>query len=202
MVRILLAGLAGAVTLFVFGMLSWMVLPLHMMATHHAADEDIFIAALDAQLDETGVYFAPNFPEDPNDKAGLDVMIEKHERGPVATVFYRAEGAPVMPPSMMGLGFLLQFLSASLAALLLSRSAHCLSTFGKRLLFVTLLGVFVTLQSDLQMLVWMYSPTDWTIAMVFDMVVGWFFAGLVIAAIVKPRGNLAVEENAKMLRPV
>ncbi len=55
-----------------------------------------------------------------------------------------------------------------------------------RVLFVTLLGIFGFATVSVPYWNWYGFPTDFTLAEAIDHVVGWFLAGLVLAAIVRP----------------
>ena len=53
------------------------------------------------------------------------------------------------------------------------------------------LGIFVALVGHASYWNWMRFPTDYTIAFIVDVIVGWTLAGLAIAAIVRPEAKAA-----------
>lgn len=200
--RILLASLLSGILLFVWGMLSWMVLPLHDGTVRPLPDAQAVVDALETQSLEEGLYAYPAFPEvssetEPGMAAAMEAFEKKHRAGPLFSVIYRREGGPAMPPEMMLTGFLINVLSSFVAASLLSMAIRngARFTYFQRVRFVGLLGVFAAIVSFLALKNWMYFPTDFTRAMMLDLLLAWIIGGLVIAALIKPVKTLAVSEG-------
>ena len=102
--------------------------------------------------------------------------------------------------SVLAGGFVIDLLAALLAACLLSSvSIDAGRSYARRVGFVIGLGIFVALIGHASYWNWMHFPTHYTIAFVIDVVIGWTLAGLVIAAIVRPREatNAAVAERPR-----
>lgn len=114
----------------------------------------------------------------------------KIQQGPTGILVIHPEGAEAMSPKQLGTELATNVVSALLAAWLLSKVA---SGFTGRVLFVTLLGVFGFITISVPYWNWYGFPTDFTTAEGIDQVVGWFLAGLVLAAIVRPIGSKPVE---------
>jgi hypothetical protein len=91
-----------------------------------------------------------------------------------------------MGVGVMVSGFVIDLLSALLAAALLSCAAGgCCDTYFKRVGFVASLGVFLGLMAHGTYWNWMNFPADYTLLFIVDVVIGWTLVGLAIAGVVK-----------------
>lgn len=186
MVRIVASGLAGGLVYYVWGMLSWMVLPLHVSSMGTMPDEAAVTAALTAQGLESGVYAVPWTDDEDAWSDPESQWTKRHLAGPLYTVFYHRGGGPPMDPKAMIGGLVVDLLGALVAAALLAAALPRCPAFWHRLLFVTGLGAFVAIIAHLGYWNWMHFSTAWTLGFVVDSVVGWALAGAVMAAILKP----------------
>lgn len=191
--RIILASLLSGIILFVWGMLSWMVLPIHDGTVRPLPDAQAVIDVLKKQNLEDGYYLYPAFPDGssgpgPEMEAAMQEFEKKHQAGPIFSVIYKSQGMPSMPPEMMIAGLLINMLSSFIAATLLSMAVKngAMFTYFQRFRFVALIGVFAAIVSFLNLKNWMYFPTDFTRAMMLDLLLTWIIGGLVIAALIKP----------------
>src|SRR5262245_23790751 len=104
--KVLGAGLAGGIALFTWGIVSWMVLPLHAASVRALPGEDRVVEALRDTGTEPGLYLVPGDPS---------------KRGPRALVAYDPAGSP--PNRMfrtMILALAASVLAATFSAFLLS----------------------------------------------------------------------------------
>lgn len=185
MKRIILAALLGALVYYIWQMLGWLAFPLHGPTVHALPNEDSVRDALIAQDLQTGLYVVPfGTNEDMANKESE--FYKRHEAGPNVNIFYNQHGHTPMPPSMMAIGFATDFAAAAIVALLLSCVGSCCAGFWKRVGFVTAFGVFLALTAHVAFWNWMRFPTDFVVAFIIDAVVGWFLAGIPIAAIIRP----------------
>lgn len=187
MSRIFLAGLAGAVVYYVWGMACWMALPIHTPTIRAIPNEAAATELLTGQSLETGVYTAPfATPEEMAD--ANSPFFTKHRQGPIYSIYYQAEGMEPMGPGTLAAGFVIDLFAALIASCMLYSAAGgcCCQGYWARVGFISGFGVFVALIGHVSYMNWMYFPLDYTIGFVIDVVVGWFLAGLAIAAIVKP----------------
>jgi len=187
MARIIAAGVVGAVVYYVWGMLAWMAVPLHTPTLNALPAEQAIVDALKAQSLESGVYVTP-FAADPADMGDPESeFMQKHNAGPIFSIYYQKEGAVPMNAGVLGIGFVIDLLGAMLAACLLSSIGPCGRNYWCRFGFVAGLGIFVALVGHLSYWNWMHFPLGYTMAFVIDVTVGWSLAGLAIAAIVRPQ---------------
>lgn len=202
MSRIILAGLVGAVIYFVWGLAAWMVLPVHSNSIGGLPDQDAIATALQGQDLQTGVFVIPwsDVASDWQDPASE--FVQKHQAGPLATIYYTPVGSEPMPASMMVGGFVIDLLAALLAACLLSATLASQPSYVRRVGFVVGLGMIVALVAHAGYWNWMRFPLDYTVAFVVDVVVGWALAGLAIAAIMRPQPRAeTAPASARQSRP-
>jgi hypothetical protein len=86
---------------------------------------------------------------------------------------------------MFVLSFLMNAVSALVAAAMLAQARQTLRAYWQRVLFVAALGLFVGAMVHGPYWNWMHFPADVSLVMFADHLVGCLLAGLAIAAIVK-----------------
>jgi len=198
MARIITAGVAGAVVYFIWGMLTWIAIPLHGPTIKALPAEQGIVDALKAQKLESGVYVAPYAAEPADMSDPKSTFMKNHVAGPIFSIYYQEKGTAPMNPGMLAGGFVLNLLAAILAACLLSSVGPCAQNYWCRVGFVTGLGIFVALVAHLNYWNWMYFPLGYTVAFVVDVTVGWSLAGLAIAAFVQPATNVSNPTNVDL----
>lgn len=187
MKNILLAGLLGALVAFIWGAISWIVLPWHLMTLEKMPNEEAVVAVMKTNLDRTAVYMFPGHDESvKNDPAAMEAFSAAQKTGPNGLLFYRADGIDPMDPKQYIFGYLIAFIAASLAAMLLQLGINTLPRFSQRWMFVALLGLFASVVSHLSQWNWLAVPTDYTIVNMADLTVTWLLVGLVLAWRIRP----------------
>lgn len=183
MSKVVLGGLLAGIVVFFWGAFAHMVLPLGRVGVHMIPDEEPVIGAMRDTIREPGFYFFPG--KDMSRQASESeeqVWQAKVKQGPVGVIIVRPSGGEAMSPRQLGTELATNVVSALLAGLLLT---FIRSGYWGRVLFVTLLGVFGFLTISVPYWNWYGFPADFTVAEAIDQVVGWFLAGLVLAAIVR-----------------
>ena len=184
MQKIILSAVLGGLTLFVWGMLSWIILPFHSATMKDMPNEQAIVDALRANLTEPGIYVYPGMSDYETDK---QVWTAKYKRGPIIPMLvYYPHGIEPMELTMHLKGLCIYILAAGLSALMLAMVVSAVPSYGRRILMGTMLGVFAALVSHFML--WNYAmiPAGFTLAMSLDLVVGWTLAGAVIGKIIKP----------------
>jgi hypothetical protein len=192
MKRLLIAGLAGGIILFVWEAAAWLALPIHTPSLYSMAHEDTVIASMKTGMDRKGVYLFPAMPKTGQGDAALqaaasDAWTRKYQAGPTGMVIYDPAGSSPMMPLQMVIGLITNVLAAMLAAWLLSRSTAVNASYLSRVAFCGALGIFASLVSHVISWNWMNYPADYTTGLIADTVIGWVLAGLGIATVVKRR---------------
>lgn len=187
----------GAVVLFLWGFVYWVHLSGALVPYKHMTDEAAVVEVLQENLTETGIYLFPMPEHDPDPnatadekKAANEAYAERHREGPLGAVSYLVEGREVMPPSKLAKGFVINFASALIASIMLC-CACGRRGYAARVAFVFGLGLFVAVSVHLIARNYLFDPLDFTLLKIGDSIVGWLLAGLVIAAVVKPRAETA-----------
>ncbi len=98
-------------------------------------------------------------------------------------LIYSPTGKEPMPPSTLLIELFTDIVAAFIAAFLLGKMS---GTFRSRVTAVMLMGLFAWVAISWPYWNWYEFPASFTIAEGIDQVVGWLFAGLAMAKIMKP----------------
>ena len=175
----------GGIILFVWSFLAWVVLPLHTSTLHPIPNEDAVVSALQPALPAKGVYPLRANPGMSADKATQEAWLAKMAQGPTGLIIYDPGGVDPMMAGQMGIGFVIDILSALVVSWLLTRSTAFSAPYIARVMFCGMFAIFATVFDYLTMWNWMGYPADFTSALIVDALIAWLLAGLGIAAIVK-----------------
>jgi hypothetical protein len=183
--RVVLGALLAAVVVFFWGAAAHMVLPLGTMGIRQIPDEDGMLAAFRGSITTPGFYFFPGMDHSkPASSSEVEAVVAKIKQGPTGIlVIHTITGGEAMSPRQLGTELATNVVSALVAAWLLT---NVVSGYARRVFFVTLLGVFGFVTVNVPYWNWYGFPTDFTSAQAIEHIVGWFLAGLVLAAIVRP----------------
>ncbi len=169
--RILIAGVLGGIAMFVWASLAHLVLPLGTMGISTLPNEPAAVQALHAAVGEkSGLFLFPS-----TDAKG----------GPSGFLAYSAGNVMAMTPSTLGEEVALEVIQSLIAAGLVAMAA--VTAYWRRVGFVALVGVAASLCTSGSYWVWYRFPTDYTLGYMFTDILRYVAAGLVIAALVRPR---------------
>ncbi len=162
----LLSGAAGLV-LFVWGFVSWVVLPWHMMVVNKFTNEAAISQALKENSPQRGVYYLPYSEKDhgPN-QVGAFVNV-------------LPEGTEMNMGKQMATGVVIQIVSAFLVLMLLSQTSGL--TFWGKVGFFALVGLIIGFVSHAPYWNWFGFPTPYIVVTILDILIGWTLAGLAVA---------------------
>lgn len=180
MLRSILAILAAAILNFIYGWISWGMLPWHQPKPFE--NEDAVVKAIRANTSEHAIYSYPDWSEMQNagDKEGQEAYLKKWSDGPAIYAMVRpGKREDASMGTGMFSGFLVSILASSILFLLILKSGH--STFRDRVLVAFLAGVFLGVVSALYPWNWLEYPGMATIASLCDGIIPWTLAGVVIA---------------------
>jgi hypothetical protein len=188
--RVLLGGIVGGFIIFAWGALTHMALPLGAMGFHLMSNEDAVIGALRDNIKEGGVYLFPGMDmhKAPTDSE-RSAWEAKLKQGPSGFLVMHPEPREAMTPRQLGTELGTDIVGALLAACALTQVR---SGYGRRLLVVVLMGLFGFVTTSIPYWNWYGFPIEFTASKAMDLIGGWLLAGLVLAAIVRPR---PVKEN-------
>jgi hypothetical protein len=193
MFKVVGGALLAAVVLMVWGAVFWMVLPFHHFVLKPLPGGDAVVKAMKENIPETGVYLYPwcdgtcDGTASESQRAAVEErLMKQHREGPLVKVVYHKEGLDPMQPATFVNGFLHHFLSALLAGGLLTLALPSLKSYGSRVAFVFLLGVFAAVAVNLTEAIWLHQPWAYTLFYVSMYVSNWLLAGLAMALVIKP----------------
>ena len=182
---LLLGGVLGGLAVFIWGVVSWMVLPWHAATLLRFQDEAVVTDTLSTQAPVSGVYLLPNVHADagtaPPDAAQklLQQASARLEQGSRAFVAFKRDGMNAGIPLQFAEGIALQIGLAVLVSWLLQQTQGL--RYLRRVFFVTVVGMVIALASHLPNLIWWQFSLSYTLVQMADALIGWFIAGIVIA---------------------
>ncbi len=186
--RIILAALFSAIAMFFWGFVFWSVsgAAYQMMSPLPEKAEADIAAVLRRDKVPSGVYVYP-MPAEAEDAELAKELAELHEAGPRFQLAHKLEGAPMMAPGVMAMGFGHMFVIALLASLVTAFSLPALGTFGRRFGFVLLVALVGVLWSHPGDVIWWYhSPAYCLGQIVYGGVSGLLLAAVVAGIVRRP----------------
>ncbi len=193
----LLAAVLGGLAFFFWSYVAHDVLPLGKAGIKEVPNEQAVLAAMKANMPENGLYFIPGLgmPENATraqQSAAMEARMRKVETGPSGLLVYH----PSLQFSFgkaLGVELGTNILQVLLAVILLGQTN--LVSFTARWRFLTLAGVLAAISTNISYWNWYGFPGNYTVAYICTVAMGFVFAGLVAAAIVKP-GTAATTARA------
>jgi hypothetical protein len=181
--RILIAGILGAIAMFVWMSIAHLATPLATIGFSQVHHEDQLMSAMRSAVDnKQGLFFYPWMnPKDPN---AMKAQAEKLKTEPHGLLIYNPAGAD-MSPGMLIAEFVKEAAISLISAFLLAQAM--LAGYFARVGFVALIGLAAALTTNVSYLVWYGFPASYTLAYGFIDFFGYVVAGLVIAAILRPK---------------
>jgi hypothetical protein len=154
--RVFFASALAALVQFLWGALFWVGLPISNLAYTESPNPERLTELLRSELPSSGTYLLP-----PNELRDRDFAAWSrwHERGPRATLFYRAEGAASTPASEFALGYVQMLAGILVVALLLHFFAAGVEPYWGRVAFVA--GVFLAAAILVDLAAPIWAHLDW-----------------------------------------
>ncbi len=178
MKKFLLAPFLAALAMFFWGFLYYGLSGIPYKTLGTAGDVG---PALSQLFPADGTYLVP----DP--RGTPEVMAEQTKRGLFATVHIKKSGVTDMDPAMLGKGFVLEFVSCLLLAVLLSMSNFNQNTYACRLILCVLVGTLATLFANGGQAIWWLQQWGWHLMTMLHDIVAFTLAGTVLAFFHKPK---------------
>ena len=181
MARILTASIFAAIVLFGWSMVSWMVLPWHTQTLHAFKDQQAVAKVIKDNVDKSGMYLLPSMQHNPaNSQAETGLDLKK--TGPVVFTSVYLNGMGSMQPYLIK-WFFIELLAAFFVGCLLSTT--CNLGYFYRVGFVMCFAVAASITGPLANWNWWHFEKMYTLVSMGDLIAGWYFAGLVLAAFIK-----------------
>jgi len=189
--KLLFAALLGALAMFTWEFVAHMFTPLGEAGMNYMPKPEAVSSALDSAIGaKPGMYMFPT--------GGLTVessveektkamarMMEEMKTRPSGLLIYKPAGAVFNFGKSLAVQFITDFVKAFIAVWLLAQTR--LTTFGSRVGFVAVAGVLSAIVTNIPYWNWYSLDGTFTMSQIVTEIVGFFCAGLVIAAVFKPR---------------
>ena len=179
----LIAGIVlASVVLYAWGFVYWGLGPYRTQIWKASVNEVDARSALRKHFPGNGTYYVPGFTQE---QGTID---RSFAEGPVAFVHMLAvNGRPMVEPSIMVQGFLLNLVIVILITVILRQIASAFPRFRDRAKLVVLIGLTAAVAIDGGEVVWWQMPAPWKVYQgVYDFSV-WLIAGLIMANFVDAR---------------
>jgi len=181
--RILIAGVLGAIGMFIWLSIAHMATPLAMMGVSHFNHEQPVMDAVRTDLGSRSGFYLYPWNEDMSADA-MKAHQTKLDANGMGLLVYRAPGTV---SASMGKQLVFEFLNelvqSLIAAWLLAQAA--IAGYARRVVFVTAIGVAAGIATNISYEVWYGFPASYTNANIIMTVVGYLVAGLVIAGVLR-----------------
>jgi len=182
--RIILAGIAGAIAMFVWTSIAHVATPLARIGISQIPNEQPVLDAMHSSIGaKPGLYFFPWV--DPKDPNMMKLEAERMKTNPSGILIYTPAGASGEMTGELISEFVKEFATALIAAWLLSMTV--LSSYVGRVGFVAAVGAAAALTTNFSYWIWYKFPLSYTLSYGFIDFVAYVAAGLAIAAVLKPR---------------
>lgn len=192
MKKIFIGSLVGAVILFFWSFLAWVVLPIHLHTYTYTPAQDSIMKMLNDNLPESGVYGMP-MADNRNIQAfdakyheASERMMKEYAGKPMASVYFLKEGYNTSK-SVFFKGFFFNLLATLAACILLAPAFAISNSFFARWWLALVAGLFLNACGPLIQYNWMGIPWNFTMDMVVDNFLNWGITGLWLAYYFKPK---------------
>lgn len=180
MKKAILCGIVGGIVVFIWGMVSWKMLPWHVRSLHQFKNEAQVYEAIKKNAPVSGIYVLPNM-------YGASAAQESHQKmlakGPVMFASVLVEGAGHLSVMPFVIALATQIVGAILIMWMLMQTK--LNSFRKKVGFVVLVGFLVGLLGVLPAWNWWGFSGAYVLSCFGDLIIGWGLAGLAMVKLMK-----------------
>ena len=191
MLKKILAAILGGLTFFAWSSVAHIFTGLGETGIQEIPNEQVVVSALKANVPGPGLYAFPGFGLPPtashSEKMKAmqgEAMQAKMKAGPTGILVYRAGGMDGIALRPMLTELFTNIVQIFLAVLLLGQTR--IVNFVGRWRFITIAGLLAAISTNISYWNWFGFPGNYTVAYIAMIAMGFVFAGLVAAAIVKP----------------
>jgi hypothetical protein len=184
--RIILAGVLGAIAMFIWTAIAHMALPLGEAGIGEIPNDEALLKAMESSAGaKAGLYIFPGMGLGPDAthtqrSAAMKDYEAKLAKNPSGLLRYHPAGSrPMVMAKYLTIEFATELLEALLMVFLLAQTR--IITFGGRVGFVTVAGILAAVATNVSYWNWWGFPTVYTASYMFIEIVGFFLVGLVAA---------------------
>jgi hypothetical protein len=187
--KILLAGILGAIAMFIWTAIAHMALPLGEAGIAEIPNESAVLSTMQSNIgDQTGLYIFPgpglgkNATRREKEEA-MKHMGEKIATNPSGILMYHPPGRPLAIGKLLGVEFATELLEAILVVFLLAQTR--IARFAGRVGFVLVAGILAAIATNVSYWNWYGFPSVYTASYILIQIVGFFLVGIVAALVLR-----------------
>lgn len=187
MKKFVIASIVGALIIFIWSALSWVILPVHTHSMHYTPKQDTIMKVLNNSSLETGLYELPSadnrnlgMMKDSKYMKEMEDMNKMNVGKPFAMIIYGKVGDE-MSSCQYIYGIIIDLVAVMCTVILLVMSKDKLKTFFMRWWAVMLIGFIVALNSYMLEWNWMQFPWHFIKGEIIDTFMEWGLCGLWLA---------------------
>src|SRR5262249_21766032 len=187
--KILLAGVLGAIAMFIWTAIAHMALPLGEPGVAAIPNESAVLSAMQSNIgDQTGLYIFPEMGVGKNasrqeKSEAMKHMDEKIAANPSGVLMYHAPGRPFKFGKALGIEFATQLVEAILVVFLLAQTR--IESFAGRVGFVLVAGILAAIATNVSYLDWFGFPSAYIRPYMLIQIVGFLCIGIVAALVLR-----------------
>ena len=187
--RVVIAGILGGLTMFVWLFVAHEFLPLGELGVGEIASEGPVLSAMQSSIPQAGLYLFPGMGLGPSPtmaqrNAAMSAYVKKYEQSPHGILVYHPPSGAFNFGAALAREGAINLLEGLLAAWLLSYAAAG-KGYSQRAGFVVILGVLASLTTNLEYWNWYDFPGNYVAGYMVTQIIGFTLVGLVVAAFVK-----------------
>lgn len=191
MKKLILCALLAAIVAQLWGMISWMVLPWHMTDFKQFKNDALVAEVMRSELQGSGLYTLPNMdPTVHQNEAAMAEWNDKARKGPFAFISVRADGVEPGMALPMAIGFLLNFIIATILFWLVGKTS--ITCPKRRTVFIAVAGSVGALYPHISNWSWWAFPLTYCAVGVIDLFITWALAGFAMVALSRYLDNRKV----------
>ncbi len=187
-----LAAVLGGLAFFAWSSVAHMFLGLGDVGINDIPNEPAVVSAIKTNITQPGLYRVPGFglgsgATQAQKMAKMKDLVPAMKAGPVGIMVIHPEGAEPIAPRQLITELVTNVIQILLAVILLGHTT--LTSFVARWRFITIAGILAAISTNISYWNWYGFPGNYTLAYICTIAMGFVFAGLVAAAIVKPAAS-------------
>jgi hypothetical protein len=191
MLKKLLAGVLGGIAFFAWMSIAHVVTGWAATGIQNLPNEQAVLPAMKANIPNDGFYFFPGngLPETASQSekmAAMQKRAQEHYSGPGGILIYHPTISMEVHPTQLLTELGTNIVQVLLAIFLLAQTN--IASFVGRWRFVTVAGVLAAISTNISYHTFFGFPGSYTLSNICILAMGFVFAGLVVAAMVKPSG--------------
>jgi hypothetical protein len=190
--RILLAGIAGGIAMFIWTSIAHMALPLGEAGINEIPNESAVLGAMQGNIgDKTGLYVFPGLgvgkkATREEKSEAMKQMQQRIAANPSGILMYHPPGRPFAFGKSLIVEFSTEVLQAILVIWLLAQTR--IGSFVGRVGFVLIAGILAAITTNVSYWNWYGFPGVYTASYILIEIIGFFLIGIVAALLLRTRG--------------